>query len=38
VEEAMNGEFGRKWSFYVLRYCPGICLEGLKKTMENTSE
>jgi hypothetical protein len=26
---------GRKWSFAHLRYYPRICLEGLKKTMEN---
>jgi hypothetical protein len=28
-------EFGRKQSWPDLRYCPGICLEELRKTMIN---
>jgi hypothetical protein len=30
-------ECGRKWSRPNLRYCPGIRLEGLRKTMKNLS-
>jgi hypothetical protein len=28
--------FGRKWSWPNLRYYPGIHLEGLRKTTENS--
>jgi hypothetical protein len=27
-------EYGRKWSWPNLRYYPGICMEGLRKTPE----
>jgi hypothetical protein len=29
---------GRKWPWPNLRYYPGICLEGLRKTMRNLSQ
>jgi hypothetical protein len=31
----METDYGRKWSWHNLRYYPGICLEGLRKTTRN---
>jgi hypothetical protein len=34
----LNGEgFGRKWSWPILRYYPGIYLEGLRRTTKKPS-
>jgi hypothetical protein len=37
-----NNELERMWKevvvIYFLRYCPGICLEGLRKAMRNPNQ
>jgi hypothetical protein len=39
MEENMNGELERmwKWLWLNLRYYPGVCMEVLRKNMNNLS-